>query len=211
MKRLRKHFSGQEIRFYMCGEYGPKLDRPHYHACLFGITFADMVRHGGSGKYPVFRSADLERIWGLGFTTIAAVNAETAGYTARYVMKKLSGTLADAHYRRVCAETGEIFDLQPEFNHMSLRPGIGSRFFDRFYFDMFPHGKSVLAGKEVPLPKYYLRRLETVDPDLFDRLKDEAQYRSFVSRADSTHQRLAVREKVARARVSTKRRSMENR
>ena len=40
MKRLRK-YCGKEISFFMCGEYGEKTARPHYHACIFGYDFDD--------------------------------------------------------------------------------------------------------------------------------------------------------------------------
>ena len=43
MKRLRKRFKGKRIRFYMCGEYGEQFDRPHFHACIFGVDFPDKV------------------------------------------------------------------------------------------------------------------------------------------------------------------------
>ena len=31
MKRLRKHFPNNKIRFFACGEYGDTSWRPHYH------------------------------------------------------------------------------------------------------------------------------------------------------------------------------------
>jgi len=40
MKRLRKHYSGRTIRYYMCGEYGENMGRPHYHAVFFNLRFA---------------------------------------------------------------------------------------------------------------------------------------------------------------------------
>ena len=42
MKRLRRMFPDARIRYFMCGEYGDKLSRPHYHACLFGFDFPDL-------------------------------------------------------------------------------------------------------------------------------------------------------------------------
>ena len=53
MKRLRK-LRGR-CRFYMCGEYGPLNQRPHYHACLFGVDFrSDRVPQGKSGSGAIF-------------------------------------------------------------------------------------------------------------------------------------------------------------
>ena len=40
-KRLRKKFPDRKIRYFLCGEYGDMLSRPHYHACLFGFDFDD--------------------------------------------------------------------------------------------------------------------------------------------------------------------------
>ena len=52
MKRLRFHFRGVPIRFYMCGEYGEDFGRPHFHACLFGLDFPDKTRISG-GEFPL--------------------------------------------------------------------------------------------------------------------------------------------------------------
>jgi len=43
MKRLRKSYPSNKIRYYQCGEYGDKNNRPHYHALLFGFNFDDWV------------------------------------------------------------------------------------------------------------------------------------------------------------------------
>ena len=40
MKRLRKKF-GDNISYFMSGEYGDETFRPHYHAILFGVDFKD--------------------------------------------------------------------------------------------------------------------------------------------------------------------------
>ena len=36
MKRIRKKFENDKIRFFMSGEYGSQTFRPHYHAILIG-------------------------------------------------------------------------------------------------------------------------------------------------------------------------------
>jgi hypothetical protein len=93
MKRLRKKFTGQKIKFYMCGEYGENLSRPHYHACLFGFSFPDLVRyHKTPTGDQLYTSVILNDLWGKGSCTVGEVNFKTAGYTARYCLKKLNGT-----------------------------------------------------------------------------------------------------------------------
>lgn len=99
MKRLRRKF-GEGVRFYMCGEYGENLGRPHFHACLFGVDFADkkLWRKSPSGAF-LYRSATLEQLWPFGYSSIGDVTFETAAYVARYIMKKITGEAAELHYR----------------------------------------------------------------------------------------------------------------
>lgn len=99
MKRLRFKY-GEGIRFYMCGEYGEKLGRPHFHACIFGHDFSDkkVWKKTDSGSI-IYRSAELEELWPYGFSSVGDVNFESAAYVARYIMKKISGEAAESHYR----------------------------------------------------------------------------------------------------------------
>ena len=41
MKRLRKEVAGEgreKLRYMACGEYGPRTQRPHLHAVLYGLS-----------------------------------------------------------------------------------------------------------------------------------------------------------------------------
>ena len=114
-------------------EYGEDFSRPHFHACLFNCFFGDRKRiPGGASGSPLYRSDTLERLWPYGFSSIGDVTFESAAYVARYVMKKVTGDAAEAHYTTVNVETGEISVRTPEFNKMSLKPGIGAAWFDKF-------------------------------------------------------------------------------
>lgn len=204
MKYTRKFFRPLLVRFYMCGEYGGDLGRPHFHAALFGVGFRGDRKfwrktEAGARSY---RSGNLERLWKHGAAEVGELTFKSAAYVARYVMKKVNGDLADAHYRDVDTGTGEITWRVPEFTRMSLRPGIGAHWFDRFSHDVFPHDRVVLGGVKYKPPRYYDILQERLESD--DTLQLVREARSVRARAigDNSSERLAVKETVARARLS---------
>lgn len=153
MKRLRKRFTGQKIRFFMCGEYGEIGARPHFHACIFGIDFNDRVyfKVSKSGS-KIYTSKTLDNLWtdrggdSIGFATVGDVNFNSAGYVARYIMKKRLGRNSDKFYEEINLETGEVFKRTKEFNKMSLKPGIGAGFYEKWLSDIFPSDYCVVNG-----------------------------------------------------------------
>ena len=173
MKRLRKRFPDRCIRYYHCGEYGENYDRPHYHACLFNVDFADKELFKDDNGYLLFTSKLLEEIWSYGFVTIAELTFDSAAYTAGYVTKKISGDKAHEHYSRVDVRTGEIYQIEPEYATMSRNPGIGSMFYDKFKSDMFPRDLVPVPGKGVfnRAPRYYLDKLEKENPIAAEEIK----------------------------------------
>lgn len=209
MKRLRK--AKGRVRFYMCGEYGENFGRPHFHACLFGCFFEDRVhfRSLPSGS-SIYTSEELSKIWKNGFASIGDVTFESAAYIARYVMKKVTGDAADMHY--VDGDTGEV--LEPEFNSMSLKPGIGAGWFERFRSDVFGRDgafdRVVMRGIEMKPPKYYDKLLEKADSFAKEYVSFQRYVRSCEDgfQEDTTPERLAVRESVAKARLNFKKRSI---
>lgn len=202
MKRLRKRFPEKVIRFYMCGEYGENYGRPHFHACLFNHNFIDRLywRSTPSGS-KIFRSQLLEELWPFGFSSIGDVTFESAAYVARYVMKKVTGSAADQHYKSVNVESGEIFDRRPEFNKMSLKPGIGAGWYEKYSTDVFPHDHVIVNGQETKPPRYYDRLLKRVNPDLFETILQKRIDNAQKNAHDNTRDRLAVKEQVTSARI----------
>lgn len=211
MKRLRKVFGKKgQIRYYVAGEYGEKYRRPHFHALLFGIDFVDKRywRMSPAG-FKLYRSAALEQIWTAGNCEIGSVSFESAAYCARYVMKKVNGDLRDDHYRVVDAVSGEIIELVPEFNRMSLKPGIGARWLDKFRSDVYPAGKVVVNGAKSNAPRYYDKKYFEGDEE---RLAEIALRRYLEGRqyaSDNSDVRLAAKEKVARARATMLKRTID--
>ena len=204
MKKLRGKY-GAKIRFFHCGEYGPLLARPHYHALLFGMDFNDkLLIHQSPDKKPQYQSNQLEKLWGKGFCTIGAVNYQSAGYCARYIMKKITGRQAESHYQ----------GKKPEYVTMSRRPGIGSTWFAKYQNDIYPDDHVIIDGKPKRVPSYYDYLIEnSADPT--NHLLHDATKRSRVTRAiphkwNNTKRRLSIRESVTKAKISTHQRNYEN-
>lgn len=161
-KKLRHAFG--PFRFFGCGEYGSKGLRPHYHELLFGLDFPDKVLYSVSGRGErLYYSEALENVWGKGRCLIGSVTLQSAGYCARYSMKKITGDRAAEHYRRVHPVTGEHVQVRPEFISMSRMPGIGASWFEKFKTDAFPSDFVTVKGRKLPVPDYYLRKLEDVE------------------------------------------------
>lgn len=199
LKRLRKSVSPRRFRFFHCGEYGEVNLRPHYHALLFGFDFDDKVLHAVSRDgHRLFTSPTLEALWGFGFCIVGSVSFESAAYVARYCVKKVTGDAAADHYA----------GRSPEYATMSRRPGIGGGWFDKYASDVYPSDFVVHDGRKMRPPRAYDRKLESIDPHLLRRVQAARVAESSRHAADNTSARLAVREEVKLAQVSTLRRKL---
>ena len=201
MKRLRKKY-GSNIRFFHCGEYGEQFGRPHYHACLFNFDFPDKVLWKQVNGCNLYTSKSLELLWPYGFSTIGDVTFESAAYVARYIMKKVTGNLAEEHYERVDPATGEIFSVRPEYVTMSRRPGIASAWFDRFSSDVYPSDSVVIRGRQVRPPRYYDNKFKLLFPLDFEEIQHQRQLDAAKHLDNCTKDRLEIREQVQIARLN---------
>jgi hypothetical protein len=189
MKRLRQEFSDVKIRYYMCGEYGDKFARPHYHCCLFGLDFPDKLFWKTFNEQRLFTSGILEKLWSHGFCVIGNLTFDSAAYVARYCTKKVTGKLADEHYK------GRL----PEYASMSLKPGIGAGWYDKWKGDCFPSDYLVVNGVKCKPPRYYDKLLEKEDPILFQTIK-QSRIDSAKDEDDNSYRRLLDREQCQEAR-----------
>lgn len=197
MKRLRKKF-GEGIRFFACGEYGDELGRPHYHGLLFNFDFPDkrFLKSTDGGR--LYTSQVCDELWRNGYCSIGSVTFESAGYVARYALKKVSGPPAESHYN------GKV----PEFLRMSRRPGIGREFVARYGRDFYPSDECVVDGRVSKPPRYYDNVMETVSPEMVRKVKMRRMVAAQLDE-DNGGGRLVVREEVKNAAVSTLTRSLD--
>ena len=213
MKRLRKAIYPRQVRYYMCGEYGDELSRPHYHALLFGYDFPDKRFHKRIKGNPSFVSERLSDLWGKGFCTIGAVTFESAAYVARYILKKQTGDKARAHYSHIDKGTGEIQKRVPEYTRMSLKPGIGAKWYEQFSGDVFPDDFVVLGGRKYKTPRYYDQLLGRDSPDKLAEVKEQRVSRmrekSISAPGEFSRERLETKEACTSRRVSHLTRAFE--
>lgn len=200
MKRLRKAH-GPGIRFFHCGEYGDLRGRPHYHAILFNFDFGDKKLWKTQNGNPTYTSAELSRLWPSGFSLVAAATFSSAAYVARYILKKLTGLQAQKYHHHPI--TGEILDSprKPEYATMSRQHGIGKRWFDKYKDEVYPSDFVISNGRQMKPPKYYDLQYEIEESDEY-RLVRMARKLSAKKRiGDDTPERLAVRERVQKAKA----------
>jgi len=214
LKRLRKN-TGRTIRYFACGEYGDKNNRPHYHAIIFGYNFPDRKLWNIINGSPLYRSRLLEKTWKKGHSSIGEVTFESSAYVARYVMKKRKGKPdeIDKHgktnkeyYQALDTQTGEITEIQPEFCLMSRKPGIGLEWLKKYHKDTDKDFVTV-RGKKMSLPKYYDTKLEELlNKDMENRKANRVKN---INRKDNTRERLETREKVKIAQTTQLQRNLE--
>jgi hypothetical protein len=193
----------------MAGEYGELKARPHFHACIFGYDFPDkkLWQRTSAGSM-LYRSAELEALWPFGHSSIGDVTFESAAYVARYIMKKQTGKDAESHYRRIDPETGEYLNLKPEFNKMSLKPGIGCDFYKKYTSDIYPQDYVILRGKKVKPPKYYDKQYKIDHPYEYDELLYMRENNAKLNSEDNTPERLSVKEQVTTAKLQKLKRNL---
>lgn len=219
-KRLRYQLG--PFRFFMGGEYGELYKRPHYHACLFGMQFPDRIpwRTMDTG-HTLYTSKILSDLWTHGENnSIGEITYASAAYVAGYCTKKLtisnrtpSGPLEHA-YTRINPHTLEIYQVEPEFGHMSLRPGIGSKWIEKYKTDAYgTQGErghiTDNNGSHIPVPKYYDQHLEQHFGLEYDQLQFEREKLAYENRHKSTPERNAAAEKIAYAKLNLRKSKLE--
>lgn len=159
MKRLRKDLYPRKIRFFACGEYGSKTNRPHYHIIIFNYFPEDAMKWSENDDYVLYRSKRIERLWNKGQSVVGSLVPTSARYVASYMLKK--------QY-----ETTKEYKVQAPFITMSKRPGLGMNYY-------LSHKDDILNGSMIypPLSKpcqsltAFDRKIEQEDPNALFRLK----------------------------------------
>ncbi|MEM4380390.1 MAG: hypothetical protein QXL01_06910 [Thermoplasmatales archaeon] len=146
VKRFREFFSRKypnsaPIRFYLCGEYGPRTLRPHYHILFFNIPdlrhFTERVR----------------RLWKKGFVEWKKPARDHFNYLTTYINYNDSRLLSLINSKKI----------QPPFRRMSLRKAIGYQYLERSNRITWHRNTLTtyiqLHGFKYAMPRYYYDRI----------------------------------------------------
>lgn len=155
MKRLRKRLSADaiKIRYFACGEYGSKFDRPHYHAIIFGWFPSDAYFFKFDNKHNMlYRSKLLESCWTLGFSSVGVLTEESAKYCAKY----MQGDLPKCDNR------------EKPFTLSSRRPGIA---LDVIPATVYRTGDLYLNGKRFNAPRSFMKKVKEEFPEYYELIK----------------------------------------
>lgn len=187
-KRLRKHCKGiqewenprthkieRPIRTFEAGEYGPTGGRPHYHMAILNWQPDDLefYKYNKQGE-PLYKSKKLQKIWGCGFVVIGLLNEKSAGYIARYTMKKAKEAKTFRRYYwtkdELDKKTGEYKDkrhyktregkIEPEFLTMSRGVGLGRLYFEQNFDKIKRNNGIYVSGKLKRIPRYFKKLWE---------------------------------------------------
>lgn len=145
IKRLRSHNPLNKISYIVAGEYGEKkTKRPHWHACIFGWSPKDGVfKEKNKNGDQLFTSETLSKLWGMGLCDFGTVTFKSAGYVARYHLKK-----SKTDNRRTVFKS-------------SRNPSIGARFLEQYADDVFNCGELRLdSNTTCSIPRYYEKWLK---------------------------------------------------
>ena len=173
LKRLRvewfRRYNRDNIRFFMCGEYGSETARPHYHMLIYNLPIYDLKFYKANIQGDLlYNSDELEELWSHGFVVIGKFEWKTAAYTARYVLKKFKGKTkeeTEEHYKSV--------GLLPEFTRMSRCPGIARSYYDAHVHEIYKNDEIILpCGRITKPPKYFDKIATDQEPDMMVFVKE---------------------------------------
>lgn len=144
LKRFRKFIEPLKVRFFLCGEYGSKTLRPHYHVALFFEKSSLYVESTISKA--------IGATWRLGHFHIGDITSDSLAYILGYVVKGMtkSSFFPDGRYA--------------EFRRFSR--ALGGRAYEDFCAGAVPldDGRLVfpptyrVGGKLYVVPKYLRRK-----------------------------------------------------
>lgn len=142
MKRLRKRYPYEKIRYLVRGEYGGMFGRPHFHVILFGFACSSVEECG-------FRIADE---WPYGGVYVDSYSDKAVQYVTDYILKSDDLSVYNDD------------DLVLPYINVSQRPPIGDNFLSSTTAKRAARGNDYVIldenGFERGIPRYLAQKLD---------------------------------------------------
>ncbi len=222
MKRLRKSFPFDDIRFFAAGEYGDNTARPHYHAILFNFTPPDYKPGRNLLQLdPLSNDVDWSTLWNSSSTLdVLSSSSSTplpssAAYSARLASIWKKGLVfcgnvtfeSCAYVARYCLKKINGKDAEEhykgrekEFVLMSRRPGIGAAWLDKFGPETLANDAVICRGHFCKPPRYYDNLLEEFDKEKMLENKEKRRKFAKIKEKELTQERLYAMEEIVESR-----------
>jgi len=149
IKRLRKKY--KNLKYLMCGEYGEKNYRPHYHCILLGVNLRD--------------KNIVNEAWNLGKCYFGYVEEKSIMYCVKYLLKGYN------------KESQAFLDLKNPIHekpYMDMSKGLGKQYAlmneERLKKEM---SIVTVNGTKRSLPRYYRKKLNIIYDD-YAKIFEEA-------------------------------------
>lgn len=150
-KRLRKSIGDRKVKYFACGDYGGKFDRPHYHVLMFGMDYINIEDRETVKKcWPLCDWEFMKK------SSFGNVSPQSIRYVCRYIESKVIGKESKYAY--------DENSILPTFAVMSK--GIGKNYVMENYQQMAEELKCKALGKSYPVPRYY-RKIANFNVDDF--------------------------------------------
>jgi len=214
---------GKKIRYYACGEYGDRFNRPHYHAILFNYwpnphIRGNIIKLKENKGDSLYTSPELTKCWKKGHVAFGKVTFQSAAYVSNYVTKKITGGLKDSHYGGYInplpttelityskyPKKGFVRRFQPEFSLMSRKNGIGKDWFDKYYPDIYRAGETGIHinGKLQKPARFYDNHFKKKHLDEMTAIREKREDYFYLNEHLFTLESLAAAKKKHTARMS---------
>lgn len=197
MKRLRRAFPEDKLRFFMSGEYGSETMRPHYHAIIFGLHLNDLKPYKpGPNGFQYYMSEALQLVWSSpcegGHTPLSSTLEEFYGKPLfhEHNCDPIGMVVVSEVTWETCAYTAryvmkklkgsdalfyEDFNIEPPFSLMSRKPGIARQWYEDHpeYRDYeYINVSTPTGGKKFRPPKYFDRLYDLECPEEMAEIKE---------------------------------------
>lgn len=158
VKAFRKREKDLKIKYYGCGEYGEKYQRPHYHIILFGVPESRFQVAGKiyNSKNRKWETAYTHKAWKKGIIHVGYVEPDSARYVTDYVQKTYSKKYAKEVYGK----------REQPYSRMSK--GIGERYAQEHAEQIKKSLNITVGGKNMGLCKYYRRLLDIDGEEVYE-------------------------------------------